>query len=296
MELVFLGTAAMVPTKERNHSAVFLSYKNEGLLFDCGEGTQRQLKIAGITVTKLTRIFITHWHGDHVLGLLGVLQTLGSSEYQGTLEIYAPKGCKKFFEAMCQGLVFDFRINMDFFEVESGQICETKEFYVECAAMQHGIPCLGFSFVEKDRRKINMSSAKKFGLSEGPLIGDLQEGKTVDFKGKKIKPDDVSSIVKGRKVAYITDTRPNANCNKLAKDADILVCESSYASDLAEKAEEYHHMTASEAAQIANKNQVKKLILTHFSARYKNTLEVEEDARTYFNNVLCAKDFMRVNV
>lgn len=296
MEIIFLGTAAMVPTKERNHSAVFISYKNEGILFDCGEGTQRQLKVAGITVTKLTRIFLTHWHGDHVLGLLGVLQTLGSNEYQGTLEIYAPKGCKRLFENLCSGIVFDFRINAKFFEVESGKICETRDFYIECASMHHNIPCIGFSFVEKDKRKINMSFAKKLGLNEGPLIGELQEGKTIEFKGKKIKPDDVSTIIKGRKIAYITDTRPNTNCNKLVKDADLFICESSYASDLAGKAEEYKHMTSSEAAQIANKNNVKKLVLTHFSARYKNTLEVEEDARTYFNNVLCAKDFMRVSV
>ncbi len=286
----------MIPTKERNVSGVFLSYKNEGILFDCGEGTQRQLKKAGVNLSKITKICISHWHGDHVLGLPGLIQSLGAADYTKTLELYGPAGSKAFMQNMEKAFVFDRRIKLNVTEVAHGVICETKDIQIACAPMQHRTRCVGYVFVEKDSRKINMAKAKKLGVPAGPDIGKLQEGKTVTVKGKKIKPEDISTIKKGRRVCFITDTRPNKHCHELAKDADLLICEATYKSDLQDKAEEYTHMTAVEAAQIASQAGVKKLVLTHFSARYKDVQELEADARTVFDNTFAGKDLMKIQL
>ena len=296
MQITFLGTSSMVPTKERNQIAVFLSYGSEGILFDCGEGTQRQFKIAGISLTKVTKILISHWHGDHVLGLPGLMQTLSSLDYNGTLEIYGPEGTKKRIEKMSEAFVFDKRLDFKVNEVKKGIFFENNDFELEAYSLEHGIEIVGYSFIEKDKRKIDMKKVKKFGIPEGPLIGKLQQGKSIEHNNKKINADDVTYIEKGKKLSFITDTVLCDNCYKLAEGADLLICEATYSSKLTDKSEDYGHMTAKHAAQIANKANVKQLVLIHFSARYKNTQELEEDARDVFDNVICAKDFMKIEL
>lgn len=296
MEIIFLGTASMVPTKERNPSTILINYGNEGILIDCSEGTQRQLKIAGIKLTKITKILISHWHGDHVLGLPGLIQSLGASDYGKTLKIFGPKGTKKYFEALTKTFLFDRKVELEINEISKGKFFENNEFFLEALPLEHGIPTLGFNFIEKDRRKIDLKKIKKLGIEEGPLLGELQDGKTINFKGKKIKPEHAAYIEKGKKITIITDTLLCDNCYKLAKNSDLLICEATYSSKLEGKGEEYLHMTAKQAAQLANKANAKKLILTHFSARYKNTQEIEEDARDIFDDIICAKDFMRINI
>lgn len=296
MEIIFLGTASMVPTKERNPSAVLISYGSEGILIDCGEGTQRQMKITGIKLTKITKIIITHWHGDHVLGLPGLIQSLGASDYNKTLKIYGPEGTKKYFQALTKTFLFDRKVKMEVNEITKNKFFENEDFLLEALQLKHGIPTIGISFIEKDKRKIDIKKVKKLGLPEGPLLGQLQKGNTITWKNKKIKPEEVSHLEEGKKITIIADTLLCNNCYKLAEDADLLICEATYSSKLEDKGEEYNHMTAKQAAQIANKANVKKLVLTHFSARYKNTQEIEEDARTYFDNIVCAKDFMKINL
>ncbi len=296
MQLTFLGTSSMVPTKERNQTAVFLSYGSDGILFDCGEGTQRQFKIAGISLAKVTKILISHWHGDHVLGLPGLMQTLSSTGYDGALEIYGPIGTKKRMEKMFETFVFDKRLEFVVNDVKQGIFFENEDFKLEACQLEHGITTLGFRFVEKDKRKIDMKKVRKFGVLPGPLLGKLQQGKTIEHNGKKIKPEDASFIESGKKLAYITDTVLCDNCYKVADNSDLLVCEATYSSKLTNKSEEYGHMTAKQAAQLANKSNAKQLVLTHFSARYKNTQELEEDARDIFDNVICAKDFMKIEL
>lgn len=286
----------MVPTKERNHSAVLITYKSEGILIDCGEGTQRQMKIAGIRPTKVTKILISHWHGDHVLGLPGLIQTLAAGEYNKKLRIYGPKGTKEHFNYMNKAFVPENRLSIEVKEVREGKFFDSKDFYLEAAELKHGIPCLGYSFVEKDRRRINVSKIKKLGMKEGPLLGKLQQGKSVKWRNKTIKPDDVTYIVKGKKISFIADTLLCDECIKLAENADLLICEATFASELEEKAHKYRHMTAKQAGLIANRAGAKKLVLTHFSQRYKNTQEVEEDARDVFDNVVSAQDFMRIRL
>ncbi len=294
MQITFLGTSCMMPTKERNPSAMFLQFKSEGILFDCGEGTQRQMKLAGIPLSKVTRICVSHWHGDHVLGLPGLLLTIASLELSRSVEIYGPRGSKRAFQALFGGIEFEIKFDIKITEVNEGVFFENEDFALESLPMKHPVPCVAFAFVEKDRRRIRVDHIKKLGIPEGPLLGELQRGKSIDYKGKKVSPDEATTVVKGKKIVFMTDTLVNENCYKLAANADLLIIDSTYASTLKDKAIEHGHLTALEAAQIASRSGVKKLVLTHFSARYKNTSEIEEDARTAFDNVICAKDFMRI--
>ncbi|MEM4253891.1 MAG: ribonuclease Z [Candidatus Woesearchaeota archaeon] len=298
MEITILGTAGSMPTKERNVLSVFLKYKAEGLLFDCGEGTQRQMKMAGIPLSKVTRIFITHWHGDHVIGLPGLLFSLGLTVYDfsGTIEIYGPVGTRERLGHLFSAIEGARNINIKVHEVKSGTILETKDFRVECAPLKHSAPTVGYAFIENDKRKMDVKLLKKHEVPIGPLVGKLQEGHTVTINGKKITPDLVSEIVPGKKVAYITDSVMCAGAQKLAENADLVICEATYTSERTEEAHEYAHMTAQEAAQLASRANAKKLILIHFSARYKNVSELEEDARNIFDNTQAAKDLMKIKL
>src|SRR3989338_2048628 len=218
MQIVFLGTSSMVPTKERNHSSILISYGSENILVDCGEGTQRQLKIAGIKLTKITRILISHWHGDHVLGLPGLIQSMSSSGFNKTLNIYGPKGTKKLIEKMFEVFGFDRKFEIKVNEIKSGKFFENDEFIIETGQLEHNIETLGYRLEERGKRKINLGFVKKIGIPEGPLLGKLQDGKSITWKGKKIDVDKATSPVKGKSVAIITDTVPCKGAYKLAKD------------------------------------------------------------------------------
>jgi ribonuclease Z len=296
MQLVFLGTACMTPTKERNQIATLLLYDKDGILIDCGEGTQRQLKLAEVKITKVTKILISHWHGDHVLGLPGLMQSLGASDYNKTLEIYGPEGTEQKVRDMLKPYVFYNKIDFRVHEVKEPVFLSTEKYQLEAVPLEHGIPTLAYIFVENDRRKINLTFTKKIGIPEGPLLGKLQDGKTVMFKGKHISPDDATYVVKGKRISFISDTVLCRNCYEAAKNADLLVCEAAYTSALEEKASEYKHMTARQAALIASQSNINRLILTHFSARYKDASEIQEDAKAVFENVSCAYDLMKVKI
>ena len=296
MQIIFLGTSSMVPTKERNQSSILISYGFENILMDCGEGTQRQLKIAGISLTKITKILISHWHGDHVLGLPGLIQSISASDYDKILRIYGPTGTKQFMKNMFEAFDFDRKIEIDVTEIKPGKFFEDKNFVLETAPLDHGIETVGYSFIEKDKRKINIDYIKKQKIPEGPLLGKLQEGKSITWKGKKVLLSKATKEVKGKKITIISDTLPCKGADKLAKNSDLLICEATYSSKLESKGEKHSHMTSKQAAELANRSNSKQLVLTHFSARYKNTLELQEDASNYFDNVLCAKDFMKINL
>ncbi|MBW2991895.1 ribonuclease Z [Candidatus Woesearchaeota archaeon] len=296
MEITFLGTACMQPTKERNHPSVLLSYKAEGILFDCGEGTQRQLKICGFKPTKITKIMISHWHGDHVFGIPGLLQTIASSDADRIIDIYGPKGSKRYMENMFKGFSARDGNNFRVHEITKKRFYDSEDYCLEAMGLEHGIPCIGFNFVEKDRRKIKVDFVKKLKIPQGPLLGELQKGKSIKWKGRTVKTDDATYIVKGRKITYIADSLPCKNVVNLANDADLLISESSYTTEHQEKAEEYKHMTAREVGLMANKANVKQLVLTHFSQRYRDISEMEEDVKTVFQNVRLAYDCMKVKL
>ena len=297
MNIILLGTSSMVPTKDRNHSAALLSYEKEKILIDCGEGTQRQLRKAKISAMKITKILITHWHGDHVLGLPGLLQTMGAGEYNKILEIYGPKGSKEKFEKM-----FDFfvhrskRIKYKVMEVGDGKFFENKHYSLEALSLDHSTPTLAFSFIEKDKIKINMDYLRNKGLHSGPSIKNLQEGKDLIHEGKKIRVKDATTIVKGKKIVLVTDTAYCANAVKISKNADILFSEATFLNELKDKAKDYKHMTAKEAGTLAKKAKVSKLILIHFSQRYKNVKGHVDEAKTVFANTEAGKDFQEFNL
>ena len=286
----------MVPTKERNHPGTFVTYRTEGILIDCGEGIQRQMKIANIPVTKVTKLLISHWHGDHVLGIPGLIQTLASTRTEKKLEIYGPKGTKKRLDHVFKAFIFDNKIDLEVIEIGKRKIFEGDRFYIEAWPLDHGVPTYGFNIIEKDWRKVDMKKAQKLGIKQGPMIGKLADGKSVTVDGKRIKPDNISSIIKGKKLSYISDTALCKNCYNMSKDADLLISECSYTSDLEDKAEKYDHMTAKQAALVASRNKVKRLILNHFSARYKSAKVLEDEAKDVFENSKASFDFMKAKI
>ncbi len=296
IEITFLGTGSMQPTKTRNHSGILLSCKKENILFDCGEGIQRQMRIAGIKPTRITRLCLSHWHGDHIFGLPGLLSTMGADKPDKLLKIYGPPGTKKYFHHLFQSFIAKDMIQHELQEIRPGKIFENDHFILEARPLRHSAPCFGYSFIEKDRRRVDLAKARKLGLEEGPLLGRLQQGENITFKGKKIRPEDVTDLVKGKKVSYIADTVPCPGAEELARDADLLISEGTHLEEIKEKAGKYQHLTVKEAALIASENNARKLLITHISQRYKHPSEIREEAREYFPNSEVAEDFMKVKI
>ncbi len=296
MELLFLGTGSMMPTKERGHVAVLLTHGSEGILVDCGEGTQRQFRLADTTPTRITKILISHWHGDHVLGLPGIIQSLGASEYSGTLEMYGPKGSAAYFGSMMNGFAHRREIDIKLNEIRPGVFFENKDFILEAARLNHPTNCLGYAFIEKDRRRIDLGYLKRFGLRQHPILKNLQEGRDIVWKGKRISAKKATIIKKGRKIAFISDTTLCDAAIRLARDADVLVCEATHLDELKDKAERYMHLTAKQAAELAKKARAKRLIITHFSQRYKNARVLEKEAKAIFRDTIAAKELMKVSI
>ncbi len=291
IKITFLGTSGAVPSIKRNHPAVLLTYDGENILVDCGEGTQRQFRIAGISPTKVTRLLITHWHGDHTLGIPGLIQTLALNGYNKTLYIYGPRGIKKHIGDLINAFPSVGGIKMDVQEV-NGKFLETKDFYLEAKPMTHGIPCNAYSFVKKGQRRIDSKKLKKSGLPSGPLLQKLKEGKDIIHNGKKYSAKNLTYLQDGKKVCFILDSSINKNMQSLAKDADILIVESTYDAESDELAREHKHMTAKHAAEVAKKSKAKKLILTHLSERYeKNPEQILSQAKKIFKETHLAKDF-----
>jgi len=296
IEIIFLGTSAMAPTKERNHSSIFFKYKEHSFLFDCGEGTQRQLKHAGLSAQKISNIFISHWHGDHVLGLPGMMQTMASNKYVGELEIMGPNGTAQRMNKLLEVFPIESPINFNARDVLEGVIVENSEFRIIAKKLAHSIECIGFRFEEKDKFRIDKTKMKLLGLKQGPHLTQLLNGKTISNLGKKISPKDVCFIKKGKCIAYIADTGICESAKELAKDSDLVICESTYASKHVEKTDKFLHLTSEQAAMIASQSNAKELILTHFSQRYNDISELLNEARCIFPNTKAAFDLMKIKL
>jgi ribonuclease Z len=299
IQAVLLGTSCMVPTKERNVTGIYVDYKGEGMLFDCGEGTQRQMNIANINRNKVKHIFISHWHGDHVAGIIGLIQTVSNSNPSGIMNIYGPVETKKRIQHLLDSVYFDNSLELRITELDPKklEVCyENDSFKIKCIHLDHGIPCIGYALVEKDRRRITTSKVKKLNIPDGPLLGKLQQGKDVVFDGKKLKAEELTYIVKGKKLAIVMDTGYTQNAITLAENADCVISEATYGHDYAEKAEARKHLTVREAAQIATNANAKKLVMIHFSQRYKQTKDIEEEARAIFPETYAGFDFMKIKL
>lgn len=294
ISLTFLGTGNAIPTKLRNHPAILLSYKDESILIDCGEATQRQFRYADLSPSKITRILITHWHGDHILGLPGLLQTLSMNNYTKKLAIYGPRGTKHFMNLIIE--LANVRLDLEIHEISDTRI-KIKDFVIETKSMNHGISANAYSFVIEDKVRIDKNKLKKFKIPNSPLIAQLQQGKDIALNGKKILAKNVTYKEKGRKVTFILDTKINENAIKLAKESNVLITESTFSDEEKEKAHEYMHLTASEAATIAKKSNSDQLILTHISQRYEHNLKrIEKEAKKIFKNTKIVKDLDSIEI
>lgn len=292
--LTFLGTSNAVPTAERSHPSIWLEWGPERILVDCGEGTQRQLKKADLNPCKLTKILLTHLHGDHVLGLPGLMETMGMSEYAQKLEIYGPKGTARHLHLL-QQLYGAFKINHVVHELPCR--IEGKDWKIEAAPMDHGIPTWAFAFIVKEKRRLDKKKIARLKLPNGPLLGELQKGKDIVIKGKKIRAKDITYLQSGKKIVFVMDTKMNQKAIDLAKNADLLVSEATYAEDEAHYAESYKHLTARQAATIAKKAKVKKLIITHIGQRYEQNLSrIEGEAKKVFKSTHAVRDLEKIEI
>ena len=296
MQLIFLGTSSMVPTKERNHTSLYLNVNGEGILFDCGEGTQRQIKIAGIKPSSIKKLFISHWHGDHVLGIPGLIETLGHNEYKETLEVYGPKGTEKNIKSMLSFFSTISKIKYNVTEMENENTVKCKEYEIKSYLLDHIVPCLGYTFTESDKLRIKKEFLKENKIPEGPHLKKLQSGKDFDWEGKKIKVSEATTKIKGKSLGFIFDTKLTDNCYQIAENKDILVSESTFSNKYKENAEKFKHLTSVQAGIIAKESNVKKLYLTHFSQRFKETKEILREAKKEFSNTVISEDFMKVNI
>lgn len=298
IEITFLGTGSHIPTATRNHTGILLSFGSENILFDCGEGTQRQFRVAKLNPCKLTKILISHWHGDHALGLPGLLKTLAMSEYSKTLHIYGPKGTKKNI-SLLEKIYGKAKLKLQIHEISSGKIIDEKEFIIKTLPMKHGIPTNAYSLIIKDKLRLRKDKIKKLKLPHSPLLSKLQQGKDIlhPKTNKKIRARDVTYLQKGKKVTIIMDTSINKNAIKLAKNSDLLICEATYTTQHEKKAKQNKHLMSKQAAEIAKKAKVKKLILTHISCRYeKHYSQILQEAKKILKNTSLVKDFDKVVV
>jgi ribonuclease Z len=300
LSVVFLGTSGSVPTPKRALPAIAIQRKDEIILFDCGEGLQRQMIQAGIGFHKKMKVLITHMHGDHVLGLPGLLQTMSLLEREKKLDIYGPIGIKAFVEAMKQTVQFVLTFPVDVYEIEDeGIVCREKEYEIYAKWVEHVIPSLAYALVEKPRPgRFFPEKAKRLGVEEGHLWAKLQLGESVRLSnGRVIKSEEVTGPLRlGRKIVYTGDTKSTENLAKFSENADLIIHDATFDDELVERALEDGHSTPSQAAETAKKAKVKRLILTHISARYKDASVLLEQARKIFSKADVAEDFMKVDV
>ncbi len=295
IKVIFLGTSDAIPSAERNHTSILLEYKNESILLDCGEGTQRQFRKAKLNPNRITKILITHWHGDHVLGLPGLLQTLAFSDYNKTLDIYGPRGTKEFMKILLKTFAFQRKYKINVQEVEN-KFFENDEFYLEAEKMTHGTSCNAYTFVKKARLRIDKKKLEKTKL-KGPILKKLKEGKDVVYQGKKYFAKNLTYEEIGKKVSFVFDTSFNKNIVPFVKNSDLLICESTFGEELEDKAEEYRHLNVNHTADIAKKSKSKKLVLTHISQRYsKNPKKILDAAKKIFKNSVLVKDLDEIEV
>jgi ribonuclease Z len=299
LSLTFLGTSAARPTVERNVSSIALMREGETLLFDCGEGTQRQMMRYGVSFAP-GDIFFTHFHGDHFLGVIGLVRTLGLQAREEPLRLWGPRGAKQLLTtAMNLGVErVPFEVVIE--EVKPGDRLPARGYAIHVFATEHGGGSVGYALVEEQRYgKFDPEKARSLGIPEGPLWGKLQRGETVELAdGRQLTADSVVGPRRaGRKVVMTGDTRACASVVDAARDADLLVHEATFGEEEKERARETFHSTARDAAQVALAAKARRLVLTHLSARYSTLAEeLVREAKEVFENVVAARDGMTVEV
>ena len=299
MEIIFLGTSSAVHSKERNHPSIALKAFGDIMLFDCGEGTQRQILFTKVSPMKISKIFITHYHGDHILGLPGLLQSMSLHGRESKLTIYGPHGLNNIKNAIYSLGYCAIDFPVEFVEIDSGIIEETDEYVITAQRVRHNVPTLAYSIEEKKKPRFLREKAIELGVPVGPAFGRLHNGEEVEVNGKIIKPEQVlGEPRKGIKITYSGDTRPCEEIISLAQDSTILIHESTFINKDDTNAEEHAHSTSIDAAYTAKYSNSKELILTHISTRYGEEYAniMLEEAREIFENTRIAKDLMEIEL
>ncbi|NVY95741.1 ribonuclease Z [Lactobacillus sp. DCY120] len=305
MELEFLGTGAGVPSKGRNLSSLalkLLNERNEIWLFDVGEATQQQILETTIRPRKINKIFITHLHGDHLFGLPGLLSSRSFQGGQTPLDLYGPRGIKRFVQTTLKLSDSHLTYKINYHELQAGGVIfEDQTFRVICGQLEHRIPCYGYRIEEKPHAgELLMEKLERFNVPNGPLLGQLKRGQEITLAdGTVLRGTDfIGPSRPGRVVTILGDTRYCSESINLARQADVLVHESTLAHAEEKMAWQHYHSTSRQAAQVAVQAQVKRLLLNHISARYfgNSFYELLNDARKVFSNVYVVKDFDQIEV
>ncbi len=295
IDITFLGTSGASPTKERSLPSIALSYDGNLFLLDCGEGTQFQLLKYGISPQRLKAIFITHIHGDHTIGIAGLVRTLALNKRREELKIFVPKG----FENQIKNLLnFDKPLlgyEIRVIGITSGPVYSGKNFQISAFRLNHNVPTYGYSFKENDKINFIPGKAKKLGI-KGTMFSELTRKGHLNVNGRRISLSSITTLTPGKKVVYATDTRPTAEVIKNASGADLLIHESSFGEEHKLLALQRKHATAIEAATLAKKAKAKRLVLTHFSARYRDTKQLVKEARSVFMNTTAATDGYKLHI
>lgn len=292
LKIIFLGTSSAIPVLRRNFPAIAVLRKDEVILVDCGEGTQRQMTIAKVGFCRKMKILITHLHGDHVGGLPGLLQTMSMLKRKRRLQIYGPKGIVGFIKNFLKYLKVDLGYELEINQVREGLIVREKEYEIYAKETIHSMK--GYSFLIRELPRpgrFNVERAKELGVPEGPLWHMLQEGKKVIVKDKIIEPNMVLGPPRpGRIIGFSGDTIPHKSLPTFFKNADLLVFEATYSEKDLEKAKENIHSTSIDAAKVASEANAKMLALVHLSARYNDPTIIRLEALKYHNNVIVPED------
>lgn len=298
MKLVFLGTSGAQPTEERGLTCICLEKEGEILMFDAGEGSQFSYLKSGLGWNKKMKIFVTHLHGDHCIGILGLLQTMTMHNRTESLEIYGPDGIEEFIAANIKVLNFGLSFPVMITSIAEEKVVDEKTYSVFSCKANHSIPAYSYRFEEKDRPgRFNAEKAKRLGIPEGKLWNQLQNGHEVKVGEKIIKPSEVLGDKRpGKKIGISGDTRPTKDLEEFFKNCNYLSFDSTFLDELKDKAIETHHSTAKEAAILAKNANVENLILTHFSARYKDESVLVNEARAIHGSVIGAKDLLEIEI
>ena len=298
MKLVFLGTSAAQPTENRGLSCICLAREGEILMFDAGESAQISFLKSGLGWNKKMKIFVTHLHGDHCIGILGLLQTMTMQHRTESLEIYGPKGIDEFIAANIKVLNFGLSFPIMISIIGEGKVLDSKFYSIYACKANHSVTAYSYRFEEKDKPgRFNLEKAKELGIPEGNLWNKLQNGEQIEIDGNQITPDQVLGEKRsGMKIGISGDTMPTEQLEKFFENCDYLVFDSTFLDEIKEKALETCHSTAKQAATLAKKAQVKNLILTHFSARYKDEIQHLEEAKQIHNSVMTARDLLEVEL
>ena len=295
-ELVVLGSASQVPTRHRNHNGYLLKWDGHGLLFDPGEGIQRQMTIFGVPTGAITRICVTHFHGDHCLGLAGLCQRISLDDVGHPVFVHYPASGQAFFERLRYASIYDDRSDLRPMPIsEEGVVADMPDLRVEVRRLDHRVEAFGYRMVEPDGVSLDAQALRELGL-KGPLVGELKERGRVQVGGRWVALEDVSRPRIGQKAAFIMDTRFCDAAIALADGVDILVCESTYLDADRELAQKHGHMTATEAARIAAEAGAGILVLTHFSRRYPSASAFVQEAEKIHANVVAAEDGLRIQI